>query len=73
MDLSPAFIARAAESFPKSPIIFDRLYVVKLFKEALNKMRIDVRNEHAAQKNHKYTFLKNNVWFALDLQVHHCH
>jgi transposase len=59
MDLSPAFIAGAAESFPKAQITFDRFHVVKLLNEAMNKVRIDERKEHAALKNHKYTFLKN--------------
>lgn len=59
MDLSPAFIAGAAESFPKASITFDRFHVVKLLNEAMNKVRIDERKEHAALKNHKYTFLKN--------------
>ncbi len=27
----------------------------------MNKVRIDERKEHAALKNHKYTFLKNKV------------
>lgn len=59
MDLSPAFIAGASESFPQAQITFDRFHVVKLLNEAMNKVRIDERKEHAALKNHKYTFLKN--------------
>jgi transposase len=59
MDLSPAFIAGAAESFPKAQITFDRFHVVKLLNEAMNKVGIDERKEHAALKNHKYTFLQN--------------
>ena len=59
MDLSPAFIAGAGESFPKAQITFDRFHVVKLLNEAMNKVRIDERKEHEALKNHKYTFLKN--------------
>jgi transposase len=59
MDLSPAFIAGAAKSFPKAHITFDRFHVVKLLNEAMNKVRMDERKEHAALKNHKYTFLKN--------------
>lgn len=61
MDLSPAFIAGAAESFPNASITFDRFHVVKLLNEAMNKVRIDERKEHAALKNHKYTFLKNKA------------
>jgi transposase len=59
MDLSAAFIAGAAESFPKAQITFDRFHVVKLLNEAMNQVRIAERKEHAALKNHKYTFLKN--------------
>jgi transposase len=59
MDLSPAFIAGAKDSFPTAQITFDRFHVVKLLNEAMNKVRMDERKEHAALKNHKYTFLKN--------------
>ena len=61
MDLSPAFIAGAAVSFPEAQITFDRFHVVKLLNEAMNTVRIDERKEHAALKNHKYTFLKNKA------------
>ncbi len=61
MDLSPAFIAGAAESFPKTSITLDRFHEVKLLNEAMNKVHIDERKEHAALKNHKYTFLKNKA------------
>lgn len=59
MDLSPAFIAGAAESFPSAAITFDRFHVVKLLNEAMNKVRQAERKEHDALKGHKYTFLKN--------------
>lgn len=59
MDLSPAFIAGAAESFPDAQITFDRFHVVKLLNEAMDKVRRVERTEHAALKGHKYTFLKN--------------
>jgi transposase len=55
MDLSPAFIAGAAESFPEAEITFDRFHVVKLLNEAMNQVRIVERKEH------KYTFLRNRV------------
>lgn len=61
MDLSPAFIAGAKESFASAQITFDRFHVVKLLNEAMNKVRMDERKEHAALKNHKYTFLRNKV------------
>ncbi len=59
MDLSPAFIAGVATSFPKAKITFDRFHVVKLLNEAMDKVRAVQRKEHAALKGHKYTFLKN--------------
>jgi transposase len=59
MDLSPAFIAGAKESFPTAQITFDRFHIVKLLNEAMNKVRMDERKEHAGLKNHKYTFLRN--------------
>lgn len=61
MDLSPAFIAGAKESFASAQITFDRFHVVKLLNEAMNKVRMDERKEHATLKNHKYTFLRNKV------------
>ena len=59
MDLSPSFIAGAAESFPDAQITFDRFHVVKLLNEAMNQVRIIERKEHDELKGHKYTFLKN--------------
>ncbi len=59
MDLSPSFIAGAAESFPAAQITFDRFHVVKLLNEAMDQVRITERKEHDALKGHKYTFLKN--------------
>jgi transposase len=59
MDLSPAFIAGASESFPAAAITFDRFHVVKLLNEAMDKVRRVERIEHDALKGQKYTFLKN--------------
>lgn len=59
MDLSPSFIAGAAEAFPSAKITFDRFHVVKLLNQAMNQVRITERKEHAALKGHKYTFLRN--------------
>jgi transposase len=59
MDLSPSFIAGAAESFPAAQITFDRFHVVKLLNEAMNQVRIAERKKHDALKGHQYTFLKN--------------
>lgn len=61
MDLSPSFISGAKKFFTKAQITFDRFHVVKLLNEAMNKVRMDERKEHAALKNHKYTFLTNKA------------
>ncbi|WP_420841041.1 transposase [Bathymodiolus platifrons methanotrophic gill symbiont] len=45
-DLSPSFIAGAAEAFPSAEITFDRFHVVKLLNEAMNQVRISERKEH---------------------------
>lgn len=58
MDLSPAFIAGAATSFPKAAITFDRFHVVKLLNEAMDKVRRSEKLEFE-NKGNKYTFLKN--------------
>ena len=54
MDLSPAFIAGAAKSFPSAEIIFDRFHVVKLLNEAMDKVRQAERKEHEV--------LFNDLW-----------
>lgn len=59
INLSPAFIAGAAESFPSAAITFDRFHVVKLLNQAMDKVRQGERKEHEALKGQKYTFLKN--------------
>jgi len=59
MDLSPAFIAGGAESFPAAKITFDRFHVVKLLNEAMDKVRRAERQEHDELKGHKYLFLRN--------------
>ena len=59
MDLSPSFIAGAAESFSDAQITIDRFHVVKLLNEAMNQVRIIKRKEHDELKGHKYTFLRN--------------
>ena len=57
MDLSPAFIAGAAKSFPKAAITFDRFHIVKLLNEAMDKVRRSEKLEYE-NKGNKYTFLK---------------
>jgi len=52
MDLSPAFIAGAAESFPSAKITFDRFHIVKLLNDAMDKVRKIKRIEHDELKGH---------------------
>lgn len=59
MDLSPAYIAGAAEFFPGAKITFDRFHVVKLLNEAMDEVRRLEQREHGQLKGHKYTFLRN--------------
>lgn len=59
MDLSPAFIAGAAEYFPNTPITFDRFHIAKLLNEGVNQVRQAEQKEHDFFKKTKYIFLKN--------------
>ena len=53
LDLSPAFIAGASESFPAAAITLDRFHVVKWLNEAMDKVRRVERIEHEALKGQK--------------------
>jgi transposase len=59
IDLSPAFIKRLRDSFPKAEVHFDRFHIKKLLNEAMDEVRRVARREHEELKGHKYTFLKN--------------
>jgi transposase len=61
MDLSPAFIAGAADVFPEAKITFDRFHVVKLLNKAMDAVRRVEQKEHVELKGSKYIFLKNRV------------
>lgn len=69
MDLSPAYIAGAAEHFPNAQITFDRFHVVKLLNEAMDQVRKSERKEHAMLKGEKYTFLKNKTNLTPEKQI----
>ncbi len=60
MDMSPAFIKGAEETFPKARIIFDKFHVMKLLNEQLDLVR---RREQKTFgdffKKTKYLFLKS--------------
>lgn len=46
MDMSPSFIAGAAEYFPLAELSFDRFHVMKLCGDACDQVRKDVVKEH---------------------------
>ena len=59
--LIPCIYCRSGRIISQGSITFDRFHVIKLLNEAMNKVCIDERKEHAALKNHKYTFLRNKA------------
>jgi transposase len=59
IDMSPAFIAGAAESLPKAQITFDKFHVVKLINEAVDLVRRAEQKSHAELKKSRYLWLKN--------------
>lgn len=69
MDLSPAYIAGAAQYFPSAAITFDRFHVVKLLNEAMDQVRKKERKEHQALKGEKYTFLRNRANLSPEKQA----
>jgi transposase len=61
IDMSPAFIKGAGESFPNAEITYDKFHVVKLINEAVDKTR---RSEQASCKELKKTRF---LWLEDDL------
>jgi transposase len=59
IDMSPAFIAGAAESLPNAQITFDKFHVVKLINEAVDKVRRAEQKSRAELKRSRYLWLKN--------------
>jgi transposase len=60
IDLSPSFIAGAAEHFPQAHVTFDHFHVTKLLSEAFDKVRKTEQQENNFfLKKSKYIFLKN--------------
>jgi hypothetical protein len=53
MDMSLAFIAAAAEYFPKAQLCFDRFHVKKLCDESLDKIRKEVARENGGLPRHR--------------------
>ena len=59
MDMSPADIKGARESFPDAEITFDRLHVVKPLNEAVEKVRRTERKERPELKRSRWPWLWN--------------
>ena len=59
IDMSPAFIAGAAESLPNAQITFDKFHVVKLINEAVDTVRRAEQKNRAELKKSRYLWLKN--------------
>jgi transposase len=59
IDMSPAFIAGAAESLPNAQITFDKFHLVKLINEAVDAVRRSEQKSRAELKKSRYLWLKN--------------
>ena len=59
IDMSPAFIAGAAESLPNAQITFDKFHLVKLINEAVDAVRRAEQKSHAELNKSRYLWLKN--------------
>lgn len=59
MDMSPAYIKGARESFPDAEITFDRFHVVKLLNEAVEKIRRTEQKERPELKRSRWLWLWN--------------
>lgn len=68
IDMSPAFISGCQKHLPNTDITFDRFHVVKEVNKALDEVRKVQRRSGFELKGHKYTFLKNQLPLALELQ-----
>jgi transposase len=68
IDMSPAFISSCQKYLTDAAITFDRFDVVKEVNKAMDKLRRDQRRSSIELKGHKYTFLKNNLAFANELE-----
>ena len=59
IDMSPAFVAGAAESLPNAQITFDKFHVVKLINQAVDEVRRAEQKSRAELKKSRYLWLKN--------------
>jgi transposase len=59
MDMSPAFIKGATESFPNASITFDKFHVIQAANKAVDQVQRQERKTCADLKNTRYIWLKN--------------
>ena len=61
IDMSPAFIAGAAESLPNAQVTFDKFHVVKIINEAVDQVRRDEQKSRPELKKSRYLWIKNEA------------
>ena len=59
MDMSPAFIAGAAEHLPQAEVTFDKFHVIALLNKALDEVRRTEQKHNPLLTNTRYVWLKN--------------
>jgi transposase len=58
MDMSPAFIAGALDTFPLAKIVFDKFHIIQSVNKAMDEVRKAERKGNELLKTHKYTVLR---------------
>jgi transposase len=61
MDMSPAYVKGATQSFPGARIVFDKFHVMVLAGEALDQVRRELQREGAELKGAMWS-LRGNTW-----------
>jgi transposase len=59
IDMSKAFIAGVAKSFPQARVSFDRFHIVQEINRAMDTLRKTEQSKARLPKGHKFSFLKN--------------
>ena len=59
IDMSPAFIAGAAQSLPNAQVTFDKFHVVKIINDAVDQVRRAEQKGRAELHKTRYLWLKN--------------
>jgi transposase len=68
IDMSPAFISGCEKHLPDAAVTFDKFHIVKEINKALDEVRKAQRRIGFDLKGHKYTFLKNELPLALEIE-----